>query len=161
MTAVTAAFEELLQAHAGILHKVTRAYCRDQHDREDLVQEITLQLWRSFPRYDPAFRFSTWMYRVAMNVAISHFRAARPAPVPLDEALDVADANLADPDEIRELYALIRTLDELDRALVVLYLDGHSHAEIASVLGLTPTNAATRLGRAKEQLRDRYMEKTR
>ena len=160
MTAVTAAFENLLQQHTGILHKVTRAYCRDQHDREDLVQEIVLQLWRSFRNYDPALRFSTWMYRIAMNVAISRYRGARTSAVPLEEAvaLPAVDGG-SDPDETRLLYDLIRGLDELNRALIVLYLDGHSHAEISTVLGLTTTNVATRINRVKEQLRDAYKER--
>ena len=156
------AFEELLAQHAGILRKVSNAYCRDQLEREDLVQEIVLQLWRSFRRYDPALRFSTWMYRIAMNVAISHYRARRATaqPVALDEVTEVA-ADRADADDTRLLYDLIRELDELNRALIVLYLDGHSHTEISAILGLTPSNAATRVNRIKERLRNRYMERQR
>lgn len=164
MTSVNEQFVELVQQHAGILHKVTNAYCRERHDREDLAQEIVLQLWRSFARYDRALRFSTWMYRIAMNVAISHFRAVRTRggeALPLDEVAAIPDGtDPAAADDTRLLYDLIRELDELNRALVVLYLDGYSHTEIAGVLGLTPSNVATRVNRIKDQLRNRYKEKS-
>lgn len=156
-------FEELLAQHGAILTKVTRAYCRDQHDREDLAQEIVLQLWRSFGRYDARLRFSTWMYRVAMNVAISHYRTRKAAggdAMPLDETTELAAANDApDRDDTRVLYDLIRELDELNRAVIVLYLDGHSHHEISAIVGLTATNVATKVNRIKEQLKTRYQEK--
>ncbi len=160
---MTPTFEELLAQHGAILTKVTRAYCRDQQDREDLAQEIVLQLWRSFSRYDARLRFSTWMYRVAMNVAISHYRARKAAggdAIPLDETTELAAANdAADRDDTRVLYDLIRELDELNRAVIVLYLDGHSHHEISAIVGLSATNVATKVNRIKEQLKTRYQEK--
>jgi RNA polymerase sigma factor (sigma-70 family) len=166
MTAATADFVDLLNQHRGILHKVTNAYCRDREDRQDLAQEIVLQLWRSYARYDRQLRFSTWMYRVAVNVAISHYRAASSRirePLPLDDAISVAIASdRADAgDETRVLYDLIAQLDELNRALTVLYLDGYSHDEIGEILGLTATNVATRVNRIKEQLRNDYKERER
>lgn len=159
------AFAELLSQHAGVLRKVANAYCRDHHDREDLSQEIVLQLWRSFKRYDPAQRFSTWMYRIAMNVAISHYRARRAAAydaVQLDETIDVAaEGDTADRDATVIMYDLIRELDELNRAVIVLYLDGYSHTEMSAIVGLSPTNIATKVNRIKEQLRKRYKERER
>ncbi|HEX8616766.1 MAG TPA: sigma-70 family RNA polymerase sigma factor [Thermoanaerobaculia bacterium] len=163
MTAANSTFEELLAQHGAILTKVTSAYCRDRHDREDLAQEIVLQLWRSFGRYDSRLRFSTWMYRVAMNVAISHYRARKAAggeAMPLDETTGIAVAHdAAERDDTRVLYDLIRELDELNRAVIVLYLDGHSHLEISAIVGLSATNVATKVNRIKEQLKTRYEEK--
>jgi RNA polymerase sigma factor (sigma-70 family) len=164
MTAVNDDFVELLERHRGILHKVTNAYCREQASRQDLAQEIVLQLWRAYGRYDRQLRFSTWMYRIAMNVAISHFRAGRTRmhqTLALDDVVEVAFAESADAqDDARLMYDMIAELDELNRALTVLYLDGHSHDEIGTILGLTPTNVATRVNRIKEQLRTKYMERT-
>jgi RNA polymerase sigma factor (sigma-70 family) len=164
MTAVDTRFLELLEQHRGILYKVTNAYCREQDDRQDLAQEIALQLWRSYSRYDHQLRFSTWMYRIAMNVAISHYRTRRTRiseTVPLDHSTErAAETERADAgDDTRVLYALITELDELNRALAVLYLEGYSHDEISGVLGLTPTNVATRVNRIKEQLRMNYLRR--
>lgn len=153
----------LLEEHRKILYKVANAYCREREDRADLVQEITAQLWRSFGRYDQQFRFSTWMYRIALNVAISFYRTesirVRHA-LPLEGiVLDFAAADeQADADERRVLYALIGGLEELDRALTLLYLDGYAHQEIGGVLGLSSTNVATRIDRIKRRLKESYQE---
>ena len=94
-------FARLLQDHHGIVATVAASYCRDPHDRADLMQEIAVQLWRAWPKYDPAKPFSTWMYRIALNVAISAVRSAtlrRRHAVPLDESLhDTADPAPHDP----------------------------------------------------------------
>lgn len=145
-----------------MLYKVAGAYCADPEDRRDLVQEIVVQLWRSYPRYDERLKFSTWMYRIGMNVAISHLRSEGRRPrrtVALDEVeiLDVAAADRVlgeASDEARLLQRLVARLDEMSRALLVLYLEGYSHAEIAEVLGISATNAGTRIGRIKDRLRE-------
>jgi len=156
-------FLQLLDEHKKILYKVAGSYCRNAADREDLIQEMAVQLWRSFGRYDERFRFSTWMYRVALNVAISFHRSEARRPretVPAGEALlEVADpASIAgvaadsDP-ELEQLHELLRRLDELDRALILLYLDGHRYDAIADILGLTETNVGTKINRIKQRLR--------
>jgi RNA polymerase sigma factor (sigma-70 family) len=152
-------FVAALSAHRGILYKVANAYCRTPDDRGDLVQEMTVQLWRAFSRYDPAQRLSTWMYRIALNVAISFYRKEwrrRRDLVPLDEpAVDFAAADRAldgASDDLRRLHQRLKTLGELDRALVLFYLDGHTHHEIAALMGLTATNVSTRIGRIKKKL---------
>jgi len=151
-------FQTLLDAHRGILYKVCRAYCRQPDDREDLAQEIVLQLWRSFPSFDERARFSTWMYRVALNVAISVHRreTTRTRYVLSDEArvLEAADPGVPESESVRLLYERIAQLDPLRRALILLYLDGHSYREIAGVLGITETNVGTQLARVRDRLRD-------
>lgn len=163
-----ARFQAALEPHRGILYKVARGYGRTAADREDIVQETVIQLWRAFPKYDPAFRFSTWMYRIALNVAISWRRRERtqtqhlhPEGGSLLEGVAEADgaafggaAEAAD--DLALLYTCIARYAELDRALLMLHLDGQSHAEIASVLGITATNAATKLGRLKDRLREDF-----
>ena len=153
-------FVSLLDEHRKILFKVAGSYARTAFDRQDLVQEMVVQLWRSFDRYDPAFRFSTWMYRIALNVAISFFRAeSRKARtfVPVeDQVLELAAAPVESAtieDDLRMLWQAIDGLDALDRALVVLYLDGQSHETIAEVLGISPTNVGTKISRIKKRLR--------
>ena len=152
-----AQFEALLQAHRGIVLKVANTYCRDPHERADLTQEIAIQLWRAFPAFDAARTFSTWMYRIALNVAISYRRGSglrERHNAPLDpQAHDIAaDAEPAD-ERVQALYRCIDALDPLNRALLLLYLDERSQREIAEILGLTETNVSTRIGRLKERLR--------
>jgi len=156
-------FVQLLEQHKRILYKVASAYCADAEDRRDLAQEIVIQLWRAFPRYDDQFKFSTWMYRIGMNVAISFLRNERRRgrdTVALDEQVDLIDFAAADRlmgkagDDVRLLQRLVARLDEMSRALLVLYLEGYSHAEIAEILGISVTNTGTRINRIKERLRD-------
>jgi RNA polymerase sigma-70 factor (ECF subfamily) len=150
----------LLEEHKKILFKIASSYCPYPADRDDLVQEMTLQLWRSFGRYDDRQRFSTWMYRVSLNVAISFYRreARRSrATVPAGDAiLDIAVAEtavLAINDDLRMLHRFIQQLDELDRALIILYLDGNRHDTIAEVLGISESNVGTKISRIKQRLR--------
>jgi RNA polymerase sigma-70 factor, ECF subfamily len=137
-----ARFAELLERHRGIVFKVTNAYCRNSADREDLAQEIAAQLWRAFPSFDPERAFSTWMYRIALNVAISFVRTnsmGERHTVSLEEDHDVTDPNSPDlegDDRVKVLYRFIDQLDALNRALLLLYLDERSHREIADVLNL-------------------------
>jgi RNA polymerase sigma-70 factor (ECF subfamily) len=148
-------FLTLLDQHRRILFKIANAYGRGPEDREDLVQEMVLQLWRSFRRYDERHRFSTWMYRVALNVAISFCRgeARRPRAGALEGALGVAAPGAPPREDLRLLEEFIARLDELDRALVLLYLDGNRYDAIAEVLGISETNVGTKLGRIKDKLR--------
>lgn len=149
-------FEDLLREHRKIVLKVASVYAHGPQDRGDLAQEITIQLWRSFPRYDPERRFSTWMYRVALNVGISFARRERTRDSRFEPLADGADI-AADPDEpderLRMLHAVIAGLSELDRALIVLYLEERPHSEIAAILGISETNVATKIGRLKQRLR--------
>ena len=152
------AFLQCLNSHRKILYKVANTYCWNAGDREDLVQEITIQLWRSFGSFDGRCRFSTWMYRIALNVAISFHRQASARDrhlVPGEEHLvEIADGSKEQSAELQFLHNFIRSLGGLDRALLLLYLDGNSHQEIAEVLGITATNVATKIGRLKQRLRE-------
>lgn len=151
------AFEALLQTHRKIVFKVAAVYARGEEDRRDLGQEIALQLWRAFGSYDPSRPFSTWMYRVALNVGLSHARRERERPRPLDEALiDTLGGGtpIDEPDErLLALARAIEALEALDRALILLYLDELSYADIAAVLGMSESNVGTRIARLKQRLR--------
>jgi RNA polymerase sigma factor (sigma-70 family) len=149
-------FEEAVGRHKKILYKVCHAYCRDRSAQEDLAQEILFQLWRSFPTFDGRCQFSTWMYRIALNVAISFERreGRRRRWIVSDEALLDSAPSAAEPEEIRALYDFIAGLEPLPKALLLLYLDGYSHREIAATLGITETNVATKINRLKNQLRE-------
>ncbi|MBB3759465.1 RNA polymerase sigma factor [Xanthomonas arboricola] len=128
-------FNALLQQHRGIVLKVATSYCWNPDDRAELAQDITVQLWRAFPGYDAGRRFSTWMYRIALNVAISDLRGRSRAQ------------------QVAALHGFIAHLPPLERALMLLYLDAHSYREIGEVLGISETNVATKLSRLKARIR--------
>lgn len=157
-------FDTLLHEHRGLIFKVAAVYAHDAEDRNDLAQEICLQLWRSLPGYDPQrAKLSTWLYRIALNVAISHRRrddarlAGRTEPLESQHLDHIAGAaGVTEEDErVAALYAFIGELDPLNRALILLYLEERSYAEIAEVLGISETNVATKIGRIKQKLRGR------
>lgn len=156
-------FEALLEQHRGIVLKVAATYARDHHERADLAQEIAAQLWRAWPGYDPGRRFSTWMYRIALNVGISHLRITsrrERALTPLEDAAH----DLADPagdghetgQQVQMLLTVIATFEPLDRALLLLYLEERSTREMAEVLGIGESNVTTRISRLKRRIRDYF-----
>ena len=162
---LTGEFLARLENHKRILFKVAYMYCRDRDDRQDLVQEMLIQCWRSYERFDERVQFSTWMYRIAVNVAITHYRSERRRirdTVPLEEyGLDIAAADALfddDGDNMRALRQLINGLDELNRALMLLFLEGFSSEEIADVVGISASNVSTRINRLKTKLQTAFHE---
>ena len=155
-------FQTRIEEHKKILYKVCNSYCWNRDDREDLAQEITIQLWRSFPRFDERRRFSTWMYRIALNVAISFYRreSTRTRYVLSDERLlDVVDVTVApESGDLALLYRFIDKLEPLNKALVLLFLDGNSYREIGEILGISETNAATKINRLKNTMKRELAE---
>jgi len=155
-------FEALLHEHRKMILKLAAAFTRRPQDRQDLAQEITIQLWRAFPRFDPErARFSTWMYRIALNVAISQFRRDTGSVAGHTEALEEHHLNRIasqqpDPEgdeRLCALWELIEKFEPLNRALIVLYLEDRSYAEIAEIIGISQTNVATKISRIKQTLR--------
>jgi RNA polymerase sigma-70 factor (ECF subfamily) len=155
-------FQALIDEHKRILYKVCHSYCANRDDRDDLAQEIIIQLWRSFGSFDKRYRFSTWMYRISLNVAISFYRresTRRRHVLSADQhVLDAVDETESMSEEIRLLYQFIDRLEPLNKALVLLYLDGNSYQEIADVLGISETNVATKISRLKKSMRRELRE---
>ncbi len=156
-----AALTDLLQRHSALIQKVAAAYCPDRAGREDVVQEILVQLWQSYRRYDGRCKESTWVYRVALNTAISRHRRERRHVEGRVEVLeldglpdDPAGSEFGDDSAAANLSRAVATLRPLDKALVLLHLDGHDNASIADVLGLSPSNVGTKLHRIKASLRE-------
>jgi len=157
--ALQASFVDRLDNHRGILFKVANAYCAKPADREELIQETIAQLWRSYERFDGRSSFATWMYRIAVNVAISYYRSEtrkRRRLVPVGESVleRLPAPNGAQTDDRLDLLReLIGQLPPLDRALMLLYLDDRPYSEIASILGISETNAGTKIARIKDRLK--------
>jgi len=157
--AASADFSALLEANRRLIYKVANTYGHGRNDVDDLAQEISTQSWRAFPTYDPARNFSTWLYRIALNVAISWLRVEAPRrrrSVPYEAELHDAPVNDAfDADDgTRILRGFIDSQGPLDRALLLLYLEERPNTEIAEILGITATNVTTKISRLKDRLRD-------
>ena len=152
----------VIDTNKGILYKVANSYCIDSEDRKDLVQEIIIQLWKSFEDYNDQYKYSTWVYRIALNVAISFYRKEnrrKEIANPLnDSILNYADTNLATEKEqdLSILQEFIMELKELDKAVMLLYLEEKSYKEIAEMIGITETYVATKIGRIKNTLKQKF-----
>jgi len=155
-------FQEILAAHKGILIKVSCIYCRNEADRSDLIQEISIQIWKSLNKFNDKYKLSTWIYRIALNVAISYYRKNSQrinATIPLEQVHEGSNDPAASDEEhkIKLLNQFINELNELDKALMLLYLEEKSHAEIAAIFGMSVSNVGTRTGRIKEKLKNKFL----
>lgn len=154
-------FQSWLANHGGAVLRAARAYTFTSEDRQDLTQEILLELWRSLPRFQGRASASTWIYRVALNTAIRWRRKERRRQAgrrPVFELQDLSPAGrngagrLAEQEAVERLYAAIRQLPAADAALVLMHLDDLSHRQIAEVLGISENNVAVKLCRARKAL---------
>ena len=154
-------FLSIIEENKRIIFKICNAYCQNAADREDLAQEIIYQLWKSWNSFNTNFKLSTWMYRIALNVAISFYRKEKKTTETVfmgDHLIEIIDENLEEGLEtnLNALQQFINELKELDRALMILYLEEKSHKEIAEIIGISTTNVATKIGRIKEQLKQKF-----
>ncbi len=153
-----------IDEHRGILHKVCRMYCEQENDRQDLEQEILIQLWKSYPSFRGDARFSTWMYRVALNVAIQDLRKVKKRKLFILESNEYSDrpdsgTNHSSDDQVARLYQAIRHLDRVDKAIVLLYLEGMDTDGIGQIVGITGNYARVKLTRIRKKLSD-HIENT-
>lgn len=156
-------FELIVENHKGIIYKVANSYCKGNDDRKDLVQEIVIQLWKSFHRFNNSVKLSTWIYRVALNVAISFYRKdskRKNTSIGLSESL-IAIIPENEPEEtesqITQLQQFIAELKDMDRALMILYLEDRSQKEIGEIVGISETNVSTKIARIKEKLKAKFL----
>lgn len=158
-------FLDILEKNIGIIIKIARAYAQTVPDREDLINDITLELWKSFGRFKGQSKISTWIYRVALNTSMNYKRNKKNRRLIFTDDLKQFD-NLNwlieqyDSSQSEILYQCIDELDELNKAIIMLYLDGNSHEEISIITGISKTNIGTRIGRIKEQIRNLAITKT-
>jgi len=154
-------FLTIIDQNKGIIYKIARSFKKDDDDLQDLVQEIVLQLWLSFSNYDGRAKLSTWLYRVALNVSIGSYRRERKKNdllVPLQEnMIDFVDEEAPDSTNLHLLQQFIAELKELDRALMLLYLEEKSGKEMAEILGLSEANIRVKINRIKEKLKQRFL----
>ncbi|MDG3007392.1 RNA polymerase sigma factor [Paludisphaera mucosa] len=163
-------FKSWLDEHGGAVSKVARAYTFTNEDRQDLVQEILLQVWRSLPQFQGRAGAATWIYRVALNTALAWRRREHRRQGPRRSIVEIEDLSVAGPDGpqqalqrevVERLYVAIRRLPKTDAALVLLYLDDLGYRQIAEVLGISESNVGVKLNRAKRALSELMKEDSR
>ena len=158
-------FQVIIEQHKGILFKVSCVYCPNENDRQDLIQEMMIQIWQSIHKYNDQFKISTWLYRISLNVAISFYRKsttrANRFTVLNEQMTEIPAEDKAESEQqLKLLEQFIYELKELDKALMILYLEDKSHAEIAEILGMSVSNVGTKIGRIKEKLKTRLSQQT-
>ncbi|PWS29511.1 RNA polymerase subunit sigma-70 [Pedobacter yonginense] len=156
MNTTEQSFLTLINQHKAIIHKISRMYMHGDEERRDLFQEIVLQLWKAYPTFKGHSKFTTWMYRVALNTALVYFKKEirKVDKSPLEDGIDLIDeSDGADKEErLAYLYKAVQELNAVEKALIFLFLEDQSHREIAENLGISEVNARVRLSRTKDKL---------
>jgi len=143
-----------IMQNEDMVHKISNIYASSYEERQDLKQEIVYQLWRSFPSFRGESKFQTWMYRVALNTAIYFNKKKIPTTSDLSNIEAEDDTSYMEFEEhLRKLYLAIKTLDQIDRAIIFLYLEKHSYKQIGKIVGITTKNVSVRIVRGKEKLK--------
>ena len=152
-------FVKNLEKHQNIAHKICRIYTNDQDSHNDLFQEITIQLWKAFPKFRGEAKFSTWMYRVALNTAITLYRKKKRSIKTQD--FDTVDFKIKAEEyddeteqQLKVMYSAIQELNDIAKALVFLYLEDKNYRDISETLGITEVNARVKMNRVKTKLKN-------
>lgn len=151
-------FISLLETNLGIILKISKAYTNTVQDREDLINDIAYEMWKSFPNFKGKSKISTWVYRVSLNTAMNYNRNTRKKRDFLQSAIkiyydELSNETVSNP-RVEVLYDCIADLDQFSKAIILLYLDGYKHDEIAEITGISKTNVGTRISRIKEVLKN-------
>lgn len=153
-------FVEIIKEHQGIINSICRIYYRDEEDFKDARQDVILQLWKSMPTFRSEAKIGTWIYKVVLNTILSKISKEKKAPLkePLSESYPYCNpAGNFEPDaDLEQLLYLIHKMEEIDKAIMILHLEGYSHKEIAGTLKLTSTNVSTRISRIKIKLKETF-----
>lgn len=151
-------FVKQLKENQNIIHKVCRLYTSGEDAHQDLFQEITIQLWKAYPKFRGDAKFSTWAYRVALNTAITLYRknTRSLSTVDFDSKeffIKQEDYNYEEEEQIKLLYQAVHQLNDIEKALVFMYLEDKDYEEISETLGITEVNARVKMNRIKTKLK--------
>ena len=150
-------FISIFEKNIGIILKISRAYTNTTHDREDLINDIAFELWKAYPKFKGESKISTWIYRISLNISMNYKRNKKNNILFLSETNQFDTSTWLHDEEVNEqsdlLYSCIDYLDEFNKAIIILFLDGNSHEEISAITGISKTNVGTRISRIKEQIR--------
>lgn len=149
-------FISLIEQHQGIIYKVSKMYCDKEECRQDLFQDILVQLWQSYPSFNNNSKFSTWMYKVALNTALAQFKKEKKKP---EESVSNIPTNIIEEDSYKEkenqrelIQKAISKLNKAEKAIIILYMDDYSYEEIAEITGITTSNVGVKINRIKTKL---------
>ena len=155
-------FISVIKENQNLIYKICYSYCSNSENRKDLQQEILLQLWNSFSKFDGRAKLSTWIYRIALNTAITFYRNDNKHS-DKKVSIDASIISLSDFEYVPEqdeniamLYQFIEKLNEMDKALILLYLDDNKYKDMAEILGISETNVATKISRIKKILKEQF-----
>ncbi len=151
-------FVALLEENAGIIYKVTRIYARNSDDSDDLRQEVIYQAWKSYPRFKGESKFSTWLYKIALNTALTHKAKEEKRKSVPDQSPITSKETLGESKEL--IINNIRQFNDAEKLIIMLHLDGYSNEEIALIAGISKNHTAVKLHRIKEKLAQNLKEKT-
>lgn len=156
------AFTRVIRENEGVIFKITTIYTNNGVDQKDLYQEIVYQLWKSFDSFRQESRIGTWLYRVALNTAITQTRRKkkRGDQVPIDQVV-IQQTDYHDTlfeDRLKMLYAHIEQLNALEKGLILLYMEGKNYEEMAIITGLSASNVGTRLSRIRQKLKTQMIK---
>ena len=151
-------FIQIIQKNQGIIHKVCNIYCDEKEDRNDLFQEIVAQLWKSFPSFRKESKFSTWMYRVALNTAITSFKKVKRRPdqnrLTYDNfQIEDESYDTETEENIKQLHRAVTQLTGVEKSIVLLYLENKKYEEIAEITGITQNYVRVKMNRVKKKLK--------
>ena len=151
-------FVEQLQKHQNIVHKVCRLYTNNTDAHNDLFQEITIQLWKAYPKFRGDSKFSTWMYRVGLNTAITLYRKSKRRINTqefdaIEFKIKAEEYDDTEEQQLKLLYKAVHQLNDIEKALVFLYLEDKDYREISETLGITEVNARVKMNRVKKKLK--------
>jgi len=156
-------FISIFEENIGIILKIARAYAHTAQDREDLINDIAVELWKAYPGFKGNSKVSTWIYRISLNTSMNYKRKINSNKILLYEAIEFNYSDLSTENEenplIETLYDCIAELDEFNKVIIILYLDGNTHEEISQITGISRTNVGTRIFRIKEQLKSKVIDK--
>ena len=146
------------QKHQNIIHKVCRIYTTNQEAHNDLFQEITIQLWKAYPKFRGDSKLSTWMYRIGLNTAITLYRKSKRSLKTLDfdtvlYKIESTDYDDTEEEQLKVMYKAIQTLSDIEKALIFLYLEDKNYKEISETLGISEVNARVKMNRIKTRLK--------
>lgn len=151
-------FIKLIQSHEGIIRKVCQMYCMDEEHKKDVSQEILIQLWKSFDSFAGKAKFSSWMYKVALNVAIQDFRKVKKRAIVFAKGHSIVEPKsdsypISREDEEILLHMAIDRLSKIDKAILLLHFEEKSNAEIGEIMGITPNYVRVKMTRIKQRLK--------